>query len=919
MQQQQPSDNGGAPPGATGATGTAAARSHVNGGRFDFDDGGTYCGGWEDGKAHGHGVCTGPKGQGAYSGSWHYGFEVSGVYTWPSGSCFEGQWQNGKRHGLGVETRGRWIYRGEWTQGFKGRYGVRQSNTSTAKYQGTWANGLQDGYGSETYADDGTYQGQWMRGMRHGYGVRTSAPFGKASKYRGQKALRGSMTSLRSSEPGAAPQDAAEKRDRRVDDSRGGFVLQSNSTEPAVGSRRRSLGSGNIKKHIFKGILKKGASTGELDRRTASGSIRSNASSASYISTDSAGSVMTNNSMPSDSNASFVIDDEQMDPSVTETYMGEWSNDKRSGYGISERSDGLKYEGEWYANKKYGYGVTTFANGEKEEGKYKNNVLITSQKKRLFLVRSAKFRERIDAAVNAAQRASKIALQKADIAISRTATARGKAEQADGSAAQARIDSEIAETVAKQYAPDFKQPGLERLKRQMKYREKNLELSFDQKEADAANALNQIPNQAPNQMPNRVNSEISNQIPNKINKPNVGNQIPNQMGNSTQAYQMNQQQPTTYQQPQQGNPYSMQNSYPQQPQQNSYQSQQAKPFASMNNPGLNNPGINNPVITNPGIGNPYGNASSHLNEFGPQIPNANQNSGSAVGNKNASNDLGVPLHNPRNSITGENVPNANSIRRMSRRVSGERPYLGSIGQQSSIDHFDHYKRPPSRDSSVDRYSRATGRLSNSMTGSRQPSVDRTSAARLETPDRTLRAPSAARGTTPTPSGVNNSAMKNGSVPTGVLSGQSTSPVAQNNSAPPFEDVILRKRGLGQDIIPSPNQPKRTESLFIPGQPNAQAAKVLATQTSLQRKKSLPDVQDLPRATRQMPREEVSMLGSARREEIRRQIDERERLRANPLLYLVSPQVKDWFSRQQLVLVVLFINISLAIMFFKLLT
>lgn len=73
-----------APPGATGATGTATmTKTQVNGGRFDFDDGGTYCGGWEEGKAHGHGVCTGPKGQGAYSGSWHYGFEVSGVYTWP--------------------------------------------------------------------------------------------------------------------------------------------------------------------------------------------------------------------------------------------------------------------------------------------------------------------------------------------------------------------------------------------------------------------------------------------------------------------------------------------------------------------------------------------------------------------------------------------------------------------------------------------------------------------------------------------------------------------------------------------------------------------------------------------------------------------------------------------------------------------
>lgn len=74
-----------------------------------------------------------------------------------SGSSFEGQWQNGRRHGLGVETRGRWIYRGEWTSGSKGRYGVRQSATSTAKYEGTWAGGLQDGYGAETYADGGKF------------------------------------------------------------------------------------------------------------------------------------------------------------------------------------------------------------------------------------------------------------------------------------------------------------------------------------------------------------------------------------------------------------------------------------------------------------------------------------------------------------------------------------------------------------------------------------------------------------------------------------------------------------------------------------------------------------------------------------------------------------------------------------------
>ena len=65
------------------ASGYSTNQKGSSGGRFDFDDGGTYSGGWEEGKAHGHGVCTGPKSQGEYRGSWHYGFEVSGVYTWP--------------------------------------------------------------------------------------------------------------------------------------------------------------------------------------------------------------------------------------------------------------------------------------------------------------------------------------------------------------------------------------------------------------------------------------------------------------------------------------------------------------------------------------------------------------------------------------------------------------------------------------------------------------------------------------------------------------------------------------------------------------------------------------------------------------------------------------------------------------------
>lgn len=86
QQQLQPIQHGpldAAAPNSPGASSAGAGRTQISGGRFDFEDGGTYCGGWEEGKAHGNGVCTGPKHQGAYSGAWNYGFEVSGVYIWP--------------------------------------------------------------------------------------------------------------------------------------------------------------------------------------------------------------------------------------------------------------------------------------------------------------------------------------------------------------------------------------------------------------------------------------------------------------------------------------------------------------------------------------------------------------------------------------------------------------------------------------------------------------------------------------------------------------------------------------------------------------------------------------------------------------------------------------------------------------------
>ncbi|XP_026056820.1 junctophilin-1a [Carassius auratus] len=428
----------------------------MTGGRFDFDDGGTYCGGWEDGKAHGHGICTGPKGQGEYAGSWSHGFEIVGVYTWPSGNTYQGYWSQGKRHGLGVETKGKWVYRGEWSHGFKGRYGVRQSTNTPARYDGTWSNGLQDGYGVETYGDGGTYQGQWMGGMRHGYGVRQSVPYGMATIIRSP--LRTSLASLRSVQSnGAVLQDAIP--DTPVG-SRGGFVLNFHSDTEVVTGKK-------------KGLFRRGSLFGSLrqlrksDSKTSISSKRSSARSdatMSRISSSDANSTISygDGEVPDE----YTPMEDHVDATTTESYMGEWKNDKRNGFGVSERSNGLKYEGEWMNNKRHGYGCTIFPDGTKEEGKYKNNVLVRGIRKQLIPLKNNKTKEKVDRAVEGARRAAAIARTKVEIAVSRTSHARTKSEAADQAALASCQESDLARAVARELSPSFHQPGLDYIKQQ---------------------------------------------------------------------------------------------------------------------------------------------------------------------------------------------------------------------------------------------------------------------------------------------------------------------------------------------------------------------------------------------------------------------------------------------------------------------
>lgn len=244
--------------------------------------------------------------------------------------------------------------------------------------------------------------------MRHGYGVRQSVPYGMASVIRSP--LRTSLASLRSEQS-----NGTILRDSLSDSpagTRGGFVLNFHSD-----------GEGSEKK---KGLFRRGSIFGSLQRLRKSdsrSSISSKRSSAhsdttmSRISSSDANSTISfGDGEPGDD---YLTLEDNVDATTTESYMGEWRNDKRSGFGVSERSNGMKYEGEWLNNKRHGYGCTIFPDGTKEEGKYKNNVLARGIRKQLIPLKNAKTKQKVDRAIEGAVRAAAIARTKVEIAISR--------------------------------------------------------------------------------------------------------------------------------------------------------------------------------------------------------------------------------------------------------------------------------------------------------------------------------------------------------------------------------------------------------------------------------------------------------------------------------------------------------------------
>lgn len=265
--------------------------------------------------------------------------------------------------------------------------------------------------------------------MRHGYGVRQSVPYGMAAVVRSP--LRNSLTSLRSEHSNgtllqqdvpiitttnASGQETVVTSPMPMGPSRGGFALSLH-------------GDPDLAKPKKKGLFRRSSLLGKLTKSESRTSLSSQKSKISFLRSDSALSSAT-----SDANSTISMGDSEVegeghefppveadiDATTTEVYMGEWKNDKRSGYGISERSSGLKYEGEWLDNQRHGYGCTTFSEGGKEEGKYVHNVLVKAVKKKVIQLKGTKIKQKVERSVEGAQRAAAIAKQKAEIASSRS-------------------------------------------------------------------------------------------------------------------------------------------------------------------------------------------------------------------------------------------------------------------------------------------------------------------------------------------------------------------------------------------------------------------------------------------------------------------------------------------------------------------
>lgn len=115
----------------------------------------------------------------------------------------------------------------------------------------------------------GSYRGQWLQGSRHGFGIRQSVPYGVAVHYRHRNthATSSSQSSIHSNDDERAPATGGWSR-RPRDQGRGGFVLVASSAgvQPESTTGTTATGLRGVVARTLR--LRRQASAGEVSAGT---------------------------------------------------------------------------------------------------------------------------------------------------------------------------------------------------------------------------------------------------------------------------------------------------------------------------------------------------------------------------------------------------------------------------------------------------------------------------------------------------------------------------------------------------------------------------------------------------------------------------------------------------------------------------
>ncbi|GIY29632.1 uncharacterized protein CDAR_192631 [Caerostris darwini] len=232
------------------------------------------------------------------------------------------------------------------------------------------------------------------------------------------------------------------------------------------------------------------------------------------------------------------------------------------------------------------------------------------------------------------------------------------------------------------------------------------------------------------------------------------------------------------------------------------------------------------------------------------------------------------------------VPNRQGSFR--RRPSGRDPQGGYTMQQAMGDHFDHYRQEPPRIRTVIKHGR---RIPSPPRSGMYPPAPRTSYGPDATPD---------SGVSESMDELSPSRFGRKSHLPPLIYGDShassllsfaPSEEDRRSMSPTMSSAGLDSE-LGSEASTGSGAFPRTASLYVnPPSRRKEAAAANKGGDLLMRKKSMPHGPKEMPPQKVIPREEVAYLSSQRREELRRMQYESERLRSNPLLYLVRPDLK----------------------------